>query len=87
MVIFFLERPGLLKSIAPHFKRLRGFVCFVDCGQFLTKGASAIANYWYMDRLFEAPLRSVFEHHSHRALLKYLPSHQLILRPHPRSLG
>jgi hypothetical protein len=87
MVIFFLDRPGLLKSIAPHFKRLGGFVYFVDCGQFLTKGASAIANYWYMDRLFEAPLRSVFEHHSHRALLKYLPSHQLILRPHPRSLG
>ena len=87
MVIFFLERPGLLKSIAPHFKRLGGFVYFVDCGQFLTKGASAIANYWYLNSLFEAPLRSVLEHHSHKALLKYLPSHQLILRPPPRSLG
>jgi hypothetical protein len=87
MVIFFLERPGLLKSIAPHFKRLGGFVYFVDCGQFLTKGASAIANYWYLNSLFEAPLRSVLEHHSHKALLKYLPSHQLILWPPPRSLG
>jgi hypothetical protein len=80
MVIFFLDRPKLLNSIAPHFKRLGGFVCFVDYDQFLTKGASARANYWYMDRLFEAPLRSLLDHHSRKKILNYEPVHQLDLR-------
>jgi len=80
MVIFFLDRPKLLNSIAPHFKRLGGFVCFVDYDQFLTKGASARANYWHIDRLFEAPLRSLLDHHSRKKILSYEPVHQLDLR-------
>ena len=80
MVIFFLDRPKLLNSIAPHFKRLGGFVYFVDYDQFLTKGASVRANYWNIDRLFEAPLRSILDHHSRKKILSYEPVHQLDLR-------
>ena len=80
MVIFFLDKPGLLKSVAPHFKRLGGFVYFVDYDQFLAKGADVLAQYWYLDRLFEAPLRDVLMHMSQKPRLDYLPIHQLIVR-------
>ncbi len=80
MVIFFLDKPGLLKSLAPHFKRLGGFVCFVDHDQFLAEGGNVWARYWYLDRVVEAPLRDVLTHASQKQRRDYLPIHQLDLR-------
>jgi hypothetical protein len=80
MVIYFLGKPELLRSAAPHFKRLGGFVYFVDYGQFLTKGADVYAHYWYLGHLYEAPLRDVLDHASRKQRLDYFPIHQLTLR-------
>jgi len=80
MVLFFLDKPGLLKSVAPHFKSMGGFVYFIDYNQFLTKGADVLVKYWYLDRFFEARLRNVLMHMSQKPRLDYLPIHQLIVR-------
>ena len=80
MVIYFLGKPELLRSAAPHFKRLGGFVYFVDYGQFLAKGADVYAHYWYLGHLYEAPLRDVLDHASRKQRLDYFPIHQLTLR-------
>jgi DNA-binding PadR family transcriptional regulator len=80
LVIFFLDESRLLRSMTPHFKSLGGTVYFVDYDRFLQQGADVMAHYWYLDKVFEAPLRNVFKHASHQLRTEYLPVHQLDLR-------
>jgi hypothetical protein len=80
LIIYFLESPNLLNSIAPHFRPVGGLVCFTNYRDFLLDGTATSAFYWYDEELRTASLREIMAHVAQRKKPEYLPVNQLRIR-------
>jgi hypothetical protein len=79
-VIYFLESPQLIVSIAPHFKKMGTAVCFVDYKQFMSLGLDADVKYWSGNDFCEAVLRDLLQHLATKQKSPYTPIHQIELQ-------
>ena len=77
LVIYVLNAPGMLNSIAPNFKEVGGLICFMLAGNFLASRTQATAHYWNNGNLLSGPLLEILKFVSKRPRSQYAPASQL----------